>query len=444
MERALSARSTAEAWAALEPLRPQLLEDRDVAVAWVALLQASPSAPHLGDDARAIAERYAGDAALVAAAATALVRCADKDGPDAPPLAQGPAEIALAILEASLARLSPAARRDPEQGGALVLARGNALRRLGRDAEALAALEEAVTLGGSHVADALFDLGRLHLWARRFRAALVAFDKALEKGGAARRARFAIGVAATGAGEGERALGAWIALGMRASAAEGRPPVVEGLTPVLLRVPVRAPAASSAGLPDASAGFEEVRVERLSPCHGVVVSATRGDAICDAGDVVLFDVAPVRRGVIEGASAPVLPLLGVLSPGDERRFRVLALEQEEGQAARLLSGLEGCTFVEHERRIETICPRCAAGDVLTRHEHLPAEAHRAVLGKLVVKGDVPLARVAAALAEGGGATRRGVLLSIPALHEAMGNTPEAGKHHKTWGAIERGVSGRKG
>lgn len=433
MERALAARSTGEAWAALEPLRPRLGEDRDVATAWVALLQASPSAPHLREDAELVAAKFASDAGLVAGAATTLVRAADRDGPDAPSHDPTLASRALEIVEARLASLTEAERRDPDVAGVLEVARGNALRRLGRDELAIAALETAVKLEGR--GDWLFDLGRVHLWARRFRAALVAFDKAREKLAGARRTHFAVGVAATGAGDAERAGEAWRALGMDVKVEPGRPPLVEGLGPVLVRLPIRAPHAESAGLPDASVAFEEVRVERFSPCHGVVVSATRGDAVADAGDVVLFDVAPLRPGTIDGARVPVLPLLAVLTPGDERRFRVIVLEQEEGQAAAFLSSIEGAQFVEHERRIETVCPRCASGDVLTKHEHLPAEPHRAVLGKLVVRGDTSLETLAAALAKKPAA----LLLAIPALHEALGHTAEAGKHHKTWGVIERGV-----
>ncbi|MGE3636771.1 MAG: hypothetical protein AB7P00_43110, partial [Sandaracinaceae bacterium] len=94
-------------------------------------------------------------------------------------------------------------------------------------------------------------------------------------------------------------------------------------------------------------------------------------------------------------------------------------------------------------RIERVCPRCAAGETLTKHEHLPAEEHRIVYGKLIVSEGMEPARVAEAL-ETLRDAHSGVLLAVPGLYEALGDTPRAGKHHQRWGAIERAVGARGG
>ena len=91
-------------------------------------------------------------------------------------------------------------------------------------------------------------------------------------------------------------------------------------------------------------------------------------------------------------------------------------------------------------RVEVSCPRCAAGDRYVKHDHLPAEEHRVVHGKLVVPGAWDLGDLAAEL-ERATKAASGVSMAIPGLHEARGDTKMAGKHHKRWGAIAR-TSGR--
>ncbi|MDQ3032717.1 MAG: hypothetical protein M3Y87_09890, partial [Myxococcota bacterium] len=192
-------------------------------------------------------------------------------------------------------------------------------------------------------------------------------------------------------------------------------------------------------VPDEAVGFERVWAQPLSPLHGVLRSPTFRDAIADWGDVVLWDAAPAATIEEGGRAVPVFPLLAVLKEGDERRFRFLALEQEEGQVAALGARLpEGVVLYAHGARVEQVCARCAAGEVLTKHEHEAPTEHRVAFGKLLVPGDRDLAEVRAAL-EAAQREAPGVLLAAPGLYEALGLTSQAGKAHKTWGVIERGA-----
>ena len=110
--------------------------------------------------------------------------------------------------------------------------------------------------------------------------------------------------------------------------------------------------------------------------------------------------------------------------------RVLSFSAGEGALP------DDVVLYAHGERVEVVCPRCAAGELYVKHEHLPAEEHRVVYGKLVVPGSRDLAQLARLPDE---ATRAqpGILLAVPDLYEALGDTPTAGKHHKRWGAIAR-------
>ncbi|AKF06835.1 hypothetical protein [Sandaracinus amylolyticus] len=442
MQRALAERSADAAWSHLEPFRASLTRDPEVASAWSVLLQASPSRPGAVEDLTAILEHFgAGDPALAAAAITALVRVDERRPLDEPAIGEGAASVAAKHAERLLATLPPEAAADADRGGALTIAYANALRRLGpaRDADAAAAFERAIARHGAR-GEWLVDLGLCHKWAGRFRAALLAFRKAREKLGDRRPVLFHLAGAAIGAGEGEEAAAALRALGHAAEAAPERLPFVPDLAPAQLRVPTRGPGHGLAAfVPDAAASFERVWVQPLSPLHGVVRSPTFREAIADWGDVVLWDAAPTGTIPHEGRAVPVFPMLAVLKPGDERRFRFLALEQTEEQVRALGEQLpEGVVLYVHGQRVEQVCARCAAGEVLTKHEHEAPTEHRAVFGKLLIPGDRPLPEVRDALEKALRAAP-GVLMAIPALYEALGLTQLAGKNHKSWGVIERGT-----
>lgn len=429
MEQALAARTRDEAWKALEPLRGSLPGDRELALTWLTLLAASPSRAGAIDDARAVLARHPDDLELVQAALAALLAIADRVPFDEPRAPGDAAQIAADEARAALTR-------HPETAE-IHAALGNALVRLGptHDAAAIASLEEAIRRDPR--GEWLSDLGIAHKRARRFLAAQIAFEKARAKLGDRRPLLFHLALCGAANGDDAVARGALEALGFRLEGT-GRP-FVPDLPETAVRLATR-----EAGSKTAPVELERAFVQLLSPVHGVLRTPMRGDSVADFGDVLLLDPAPVASTMENGERRPVLGVLGVLAPGDERRIPFLALEQKEGEVAALGAALpEGCLWYVHGTRIESVCPRCAAGDAMQKHEHLPAEEHRAVYGKLVVPASVEL-RAARDTIERARAAHPGVLLALPRLHELLGDTPQAGKAHKTWGVIERGLLASRG
>lgn len=441
LRRATEAEDRESLWASLEPLRERLTEDPDVARVWAEALRTTPLRRTLTEEARAITERWPADAALVGACCDALVRLSERRPIDEPPLDEEPASLAASATDRAYAKLPKDAQRDPEQGGRLLALRANALRLLGpgRHADAVALLERALTLDPER-GEWHYDLALVHKHARDFARCLEASQKARALLGDRRPVLWNLAIAATALGQGAVAAEAWQALGIDAHADAGELPFVAGLDPVEVRLPtVGAGHAIAPLVPDEAAGFEVVWAQPLSPCHGVIRSPTFREAIADFGDVVLWDGAPVHIAQRDGAPVPRFPLLGVLKAGDERRFRFIAMQQKAEDIATLARALpEEVVLYRHGERVESVCPRCAAGETMRKHEHLPAEEHRIVFGKIVVPAAIELASFEQTL-EAARRSNPGVLLAIPSLYEMLGETKQAGKHHKRWGEIERGL-----
>lgn len=439
LRRASEADDRESLWSSLEPLREELDRHHDVARVWAEALRTSPARRTLVEEAGAILERWPDDAAIVGACADALVRAAERRPIDEPPLDEGPASLAASAVDRCLGKLSAREREGADVGARLHALRGNALRLLGprRRADALAAIERAIAIDPER-GEYHFDLGLAHKHARDFAASLEATRRARALLGDTRAVLWNLAIAATAVGRGGEAAEAWRALGVDAGANDGELPFVEGLPPVQVRLPTLGAGHTLAPvMPDEAATFELVWAQPLSPCHGVIRSPTFREAVADFGDVVLWDGAPVGVFEREGRPVPRFALLGVLKKGDERRFRFLARQQKEGDVQRLADALpEDVVLYQHGERVETVCPRCAAGETLIRHEHLPAEEHRIAFGKIVVPAGLELRAFALALDEARRANP-GVLMAVPSLYEALGEAQQAGKHHKRWGEIER-------
>ena len=441
LRRATEAEDRESLWASLEPLRDRLALDLEVARVWAEALRTSPARPTLIEEARAIVERWPADPLLVGACCDALIRTCERRPIDEPPL-EAAASLAASAADRAYGKLSLDDRAEADVGGRLLALRANALRSLGpgRYADAIATLERALALDPDR-GEWHYDLALVHKHARDFAAALEAGRRARALSGERRPILWNLAIAATALGRGAEAAEIWRALGLDARASERELPFVAGLDPVEVRLPtIGAGHALAPSVPDEAAGFEIVWAQPLSPCHGVIRSPTFRDAIADFGDVVLWDGAPVSVADRDGVPVPRFPLIAVLKKGDERNLRFVALQQKPKDVEALGSALpEGVVLYPHVERVETLCPRCAAGDTMRKHEHLPAEEHRVVFGKMVVPGDADLAAFARTLEQ----VRRahsGVLLAIPALYEALGETAQAGKHHKRWGEIERGLA----
>ena len=439
-QRALARGDGALALAALAALRPILGPDRALARLWLEALRRAPSSASLESDTRLILAHHAHDPQIVTAAAAALIAAAELRAPDEPPLVEGPATLAARCARACLDGLRPAMRVDPDCAGYLLVNLGGALRLLGpeRDADAVAAYEEALRLDPAR-GGWWFDLGVCHKWRGRFREALAATTEARRLAVSAHRpVLFNLAICATALGQGDVAVEAYCALGLPATLSAGHMPQIEDLPRVEVRVPTRGAGYRAGEVPDRALGFEVVRVAPLSPCHGVVETPTFREAPVDYGDVILWDAAPVSaRATDGGARIACFPLLEKLRAGDEHRFRFIGLQQHAGDIENLANSLPAGTllFIQEER-IEFVCPRCAAGELLVRHEHQAPDEHRIVTGKLVVPAahDLRVLRDALDLAA---KAHAGVFLVVPGVHEALGDSAAAGKAHKAWSGLER-------
>jgi len=432
---ALQAGDAAGAWAQLTPLAGQLDRDAELAATWLDLLRATPSRASLLEEVQRVLQRWPHDATLVSRACDALIRAAERVPPDLAQPPDGPAQLAASAAEACLQRGA-----NPEIAPFLHMARGNALRLLARFDAALEAMQVALAAAPER-AGFWFNLGLLHKAQRDWRAALDANRRAIElsaaQGGDPKAALWNLAICATALGEGPDAVDALRKLGHGAQLAPSGMPYVEGLPPLQVRAATIGSGLGTSALPDRSVGFELLWVTPISPCHGVVSSATYRDASVDYGDVVLWDAVPIGLGELDGKPVPRMPLLALLVKGDERRFRFVALQQAAEQLAAIGPELpaQARLFV-HQERIELLCARCASGEHMHKHQHDPAEEHRLVYGKIVLPGSADLLafrdQLDAVLAR-----HPGVRLVMPGLLEAIGDSPAAGKAHQLWRGLER-------
>ena len=433
---ALEAGDADAAWAVLVPLAEQLDRDRDVAALWLDLLRVTPGRTSLQQEAQRVLARWPDDAALVTRACDALIKAAERVPPDLAQPSDGPAQLAVSAAERCLQ-----AGVGPEVAPFLLAAGGNALRLLARYEEAHAALERALQAQPER-AGFWFNLGLLHKAQRDWPSALSATQRALElaerAGERPKAMLWNVAICATALGQGELATHALRTLGHGAQQAPSGMPYVEGLPPLQVRAATIGSGLGTASqLPDRSVGFELVWVTPISPCHGVVSSATYRDASIDYGDVVLWDAVPVGIAEHEGQPVPRMPLLAVLVKGNEHRFRFVALQQAPGQVAAIGPELpaDAKLFI-HQERIELLCARCASGEHMHKHKHEAPEEHRLVYGKIVVPGAADLGQFQRDL-DALIARHSGVRLVMPGLFEAIGDSPAAGKAHQLWRGLER-------
>jgi hypothetical protein len=423
---------------ALAAFGSELERDRELAATWLELLRASPARATLVAETRRILDAWPEVPELVGPGCAVLLRAAERAAPDEPPAAGGPAQLAAEAAARCLARLQD--QGDAPARAELWMARANALRLCHAHDEALACAQRALAAepmrGGFW-----FDLGLLHKARRDFRAGLEANRRARALLGEHKAPLWNLAICATALGEGAVAVEAWRALGHAARTSPSGMPYVEGMPPLAVRAAtLGAGIGGASSVPERSVGFERFWVTPLSPCHGVVSSASYRDASIDYGDVVLWDGVPVAIFEHEGKPTPCFALLSVLRRGPERRFRFVALQQRAGQVAALGADLPpgGLSFLHHER-IEMLCARCASGEHLLEHRHEPAREHRLVYGKMIVPGDVDLHAYRREL-ELRLRNHSGVQLVMPGLLEAVGDSPAAGKAHQLWRALERSAA----
>lgn len=438
---AVERQDAATAWEALSPHRARAESERELALLWLELLHVTPDRPSGAAEARSMAGAHPGDVAVVGMVCRALIAMAELRPLDEPVLAEDSlAAEAASLAGTTLSGLDAEARKDPQIGGWLRSLRANALRLAGpgRDADAVAAFEEALESArdDGHL---WFDYALLHKWRGRFQAGYDCNLRAQARLGDTRPVLWNLGICATAIGDGNVAGLCWKKLGFSPELnPKSGNAFVDGLPLMQLRVLSKGSGYGFGGaIPEQAVGFEVVWVQPLSPCHGVVVSPTFREAPIDYGDVVLWDGAPVTVAAGPEGPVPRFALLEILRKGDEHRLRFVALEQKAGDIQVLESALpEGSqVFVQHER-VEHVCPVCASGDALRKHEHLPPEEHRILYGKLVAPASVKAVDLKNTI-EAEVRKQGRVQIAVPGLYEALGDSARAGKEHQAWRGIER-------
>jgi len=441
VEAALAQGSVSKAFEQLAVHAPVFEFEPGLARLWLTLLRMEPAREGLQHDVLRWVAHYPEDSALQLLGCDALIRAAERLGPDVPPTSDGPAARAVEIAERSLERLSFEQRKQADVGGYWLMNHGNALRLAHRYAEAAASFTEALELDPNN-GDWWFNAGLLHKARGDFDNGLIAAERARGLLGERRGVLWNIALCATALGRGDVAAEAMCKLGFDARVQDNGMPFVEDLPAMQLRVATRG---SGYGFGDAELErgvvFELLWVSPASPCHGVVQTPTFREASVDYGDLVLWDGVPVGVTQHEGRPVPRFPLLSLLRPGGERRIRFIALEQDEGAAQACADALpEPAKIFVQRARIEMLCPRCASGDPQHEHAHAQQTPHRLVYGKLVVPADVDLRKFRVELDAHLRAHKR-VQFVLPGLHEALGETKQAGKAHQLWRGLERSAQG---
>jgi tetratricopeptide (TPR) repeat protein len=432
----LSKDDLAGAWALL-PAAPELAKaGPEIALTWLETARMAPvlSSTELVAAVTTIDAAFPDEVSVGMAAALTLVTALSRRPMDTPATADPLAETARRIAE----RVANAALADDVRPFA-ELGLGNALRleSRARDDEASHRFDAAIAARPDDP-DFRFDVGLFHKSRGRFAEAHDAFQRAFALGRRDAPLFFNLAVSATALGRGDAAKKAWAHLGIDVQVNEAGMPVATNIPDVELRVPTRGSGHAATGpIPDDAMTFEVVSVAALSPCHGVVQTPTLRDAPVDYGDVVLWDGVPVGRRVVGDRVVPRFALLEILRPGNERRFRFIALEKAPEDTARLAERLpKGSSLFVLDAQVEAVCPRCAAGDALIKHAHLAPEEHRITRGKLIVDADTSLAAVRDAL-EAAVQKSGSVSLSVPALYDALGDAKRAGREHQAYRGIER-------
>jgi tetratricopeptide (TPR) repeat protein len=437
VDQALAANDAPRAFALLSPFVEQLDRDRRLASVWLTLLRVAPNRATLPDEVKRILTRWPDDRDLALAACDALIRAAERLGPDAPVDSEGPAARAAQLAAQNLEKLTAEQRQDPSIGGYWLMTHANALRLAHLHEAAEKTYTAALELDPNN-GDWWFNFGLLHKAQHDFARGLSAAQRAHELLGDRRGVLWNIALCATALGRGDVAVPALRALGFDAQLLPGGMPHVEGLPPLQVRVATRGSGHGFGGADlDRGVAFELVWVSPASPCHGVVQTATFREASVDYGDVVLWDGTPIGVTEHDGKPVPRFPLLSRLRQGDERRLRFIALEQAEGDVQRMAQGLpaEAQLFV-HRAQVELLCSRCASGEHMHKHQHTAPEPHRLVYGKIVVPGAVDLQAFRRDL-DAHLAQNPSVQLVMPGLFEALGDSPGAGKAHQIWRGLER-------
>jgi hypothetical protein len=367
-----------EALAAAAPLRDALPRDRNAALALTHLLAQRAFAPPASLElAREVFDVHGLDDEVVAALGSALEGIHDIRFLNAAPPAD---PLFLQIAERLQQRA--AAVREGAEAVNLLLGLSSAARLLGHrwDAAAEQAYRRRLELRPDRWTEH-YDLGLFLKTRGRFAEGMEANERAaLLGGGADDSVQWNLGICATGARAGERALRVWKAMGNRIEL--GRFGLPEGgYHPVKVRLAER-PLAERGADHDEPGLEETIWVERLSPCHGIVRSALFEDLGVDYGDAVLFDGAPITHHTYGDQRVAVFPHLATLERGGYLIVPFAGTQSRAGEIEAIGERIPGgVVLYPHTERVSMMCATCWGNEAMDHAQHRPAE-HRVVRGKV--------------------------------------------------------------
>ncbi|MBL8623310.1 MAG: hypothetical protein JNK64_18505 [Myxococcales bacterium] len=401
------------AWAAAAPLRAAI-EHTDAAIALARCLRWF--GPHRGVEAgRSLLARHGDRPAVLARLGRAFEALTDIDDLNAPP----PPDPWFAEVVARLAQAVATSTGDDELAVLDGLATG--ARRLGRAGDAIAERAHAALLSREPTnPDHHYSAGLYFKTRGRWAEGQAANQRAIDLGETGEAAWWNLGICATGAGDGATALAAWQHLGQKV--ALGRFGMPDGRYPAAhVRVAQR-PLAERTAQCDEPGVEENLWVERISGCHGIVRVAVFADELgVDYGDVVMFDGAPVGYHGDE----PLFPHLATLRRQRYQIWRFAGTQTEPEQLDRLSEALpEDAIVYPHTEQVMLLCDACAKGRSGAGHAHTPAQAHHVVRGKLCAPPHLAPATVLAAL-DAAIAGAPGAQIAVPDLCAAAGDAARA-------------------
>jgi len=417
------------AWKAFDDNCGLLKSSKEVAWAFVLLLAADSRMPNKRDELEKIIADWSDDSLLVYSCCLQLLSLVDgRAACDTIP-ANDPTVVVVPALERAIEGLSDAERMDPQRGGVFWNLLANAYRLAGPsfDKKALVAYEQALKIEARP--NFRFDLGLFFKNRARWEEGLDVFQKLVDEGASGQAELWNLAICATALRQGDKALWAWDRIGLKMELDSDGLPHVPGLgmSKVLL---------SSGSIAEVAhlRRYEQVWVEPLSPCHGIVLNATFHDVGADMGDTVLWDGQPVGQWERDGVTGPVFAGLGTLSKGQWRTFRFLARRSPSQSIESIGRAMPNRSriFVFQEEAVD-YCPTCASATCQGQSDHSTESI--VVYGKLVVCPKTSLEDLKQVLS-GALKEQPTLQMAVPSLFHSLGEESEAAEHEKLWDCLE--------
>lgn len=270
-----------------------------------------------------------------------------------------------------------------------------------------------------------YDYGLFLKTRGRFAEGQAANQRAFDLGGHDNDSvRWNLGICATGAGDGVKALEMWRSIDQKVELAGSGLP--EGSYPAMKVRLAQRPLAERTRAEAQVPGEEEtVWLERLSPCHGIIRSVLYKEALgVDYGDVILFDGAPITFHKYGDGKVAVFPHLATLARNGYRRYGFAGTQTEAQQLANLSTDLPRDAVVyAHSEQYVTLCRGCWMNPEVDHAAHDP-KMHHIVRGIVCAPPDLSAAELLEHL-DCAAAKAEGAAIFVPELRRAAGDASGA-------------------